>query len=563
MLAALEATPPPVPRRERAVAYLDALASLQPRQLAYRLRRLLPPALLASGLRETDPPLWQPLAPGTGASNSPQSGPQPPPHLDGVLRAVGVERAREADDLWVSHGRDDLLFSFTLHAFDELARYVTSERSADGDAFWFALLEEWLEWCDAPALPGWHPYPLSRRVTAWSAALSEGGWGADLERRMTRSLVRQVRYLGRCVEHDIGGNHVLENAVALVIGGTCLGITRSARRGRRLLRRELGRQILADGGHLERSPSYHRELLERLSDTRTVLQRAGAAAPELDQACAAMETWLGAIAGPDGSLPRFNDSWDGAPVRPADDAMTELVASGFLTLRSGRDQVVLDVGPLCPPHLPPHAHADALSFVLWVDGKPLVVDPGSGSYHGPPRAWSRATATHNTVEVAGRDQCVFLGDFRAARLPRVSYRVVAREDDHVLVAAAHDGYRRLEPPALHRRVFCWLPGDGLVVVDAVTGTHPTRSRLHLAPGAEPDAGPLAIKTLWDAEFELLEGTVAPYLGGFEPGTVLEQRPRSGTLHGWTLLRSGAEVSVADGKVVVRRSGRPDVVFDAP
>ena len=195
----------------------------------------MPPRLLAAGLSDADPPGWRPLAAGAGLVSAPQSGPVPPPHSRGVFEAVGMARPAGDAEIWSSGGPTDLLFAFTVHAFDELPRYLAGGRDRQGDAFWEDVLEDWLRRCSTPTEPGWHPYPLAQRIVAWCAALSAGGWDPGLERLLRRSLTRQIRYLRRCVEHDIGGNHVLEEAVALALGGLCLGMRPAARRGRRLL----------------------------------------------------------------------------------------------------------------------------------------------------------------------------------------------------------------------------------------------------------------------------------------------------------------------------------------
>jgi uncharacterized heparinase superfamily protein len=551
------------PKLARAGAYVDAVLGLQPRQIAFRPRRAVPPRLLALGLADEDAPGWRPLAAGAGRVSAPQSGPTEPPHLSGTFAAVGTARPAGGADTWASTGPDDLLFSFTVHGFDELPRYLAGARDPRGDAFWAGVVGDWLRRCSRPAAPAWHPYPLSRRIVAWCAALSAGGWDRSLEVAMRRSLTRQVRYLRRSVEHEVGGNHVLENAIALLVGGECLGVAGAARHGRRLLVRELPRQLLDDGGHFEGSPSYHRQVLDRLLDAKAVADRADAPLPELDSACRDMAGWLSELAGPDGRLPLLSDAWDGPPVASRADSPLTVTSSGYVVLRHGADQAVLDLAPLGPRHLPAHAHADALSFVLWADGTPLVVDPGSGGYRGPVRRWSRATASHNTVEIDGEDQCVFLGDFRAARLPRV-VRAVDRRDDAVIVAARHDGYARLPDPVEHRRTYCWLPGDGLVVVDALhaRGRHRSVSRLNLAAGGDERPGSVRARPLFDAPFERGAGRVAPYLGVFSPCTVLEQAADTGerAVQGWSLLRSEAEVRREGDEISVQRPDREPVRF---
>jgi hypothetical protein len=81
----------------------------------------------------------------------------------------------------------------------------------------------------------------------------------------------------------------------------------------------------------------------------------------------------------------------------------------------GADEVriVFDVGRLGYLGIAAHGHADALSVLLSAGGQPLLVDPGTYSYHGP-LAWRehfRSTGAHNTVEVDGRSQSVSGGRF--------------------------------------------------------------------------------------------------------------------------------------------------------
>jgi uncharacterized heparinase superfamily protein len=546
----------------RARLLADAARQVTWRQALGRPRRLLHPAVLAG--RSPGTTTFEPLARGLAVEEAPQSGPLPPPHLDGTFRAVGREREARDPELWSGTG-DGLLFLFHLHGFSDLARYTAGERSGDGDAFWTGVLERWLRSCGRPGGAAWHPFPTSSRVLSWCAALSAGGWSPALADALAASLAWQLQMLRRSVEDDVGGNHVLRNAAALVVGGVCCGDKSARRRGEGVLERELPRQILADGGHEERSPSYTRLVLRDLADSAEVLRRAERpVSSSLEEAIARMRAALGALVGPDGRLPRMNDAWDGPALEQLPGRVHELAASGWVVFRDGADQAVIDVGPLCPPHLPPHAHADALSFVLWGDGRPVVVDPGTGSYEPEDRGWARATRSHATVEVDGQDQCVFWGVFRASLLPRVSRGPLDMRPDAALLTARHDGYRRLPDPVEHVRTFCWLPGDGIVVVDRLRARAPHEivSSIPLAEGS----GPFRVRPLRpDTEVTQRETTVAPYLGALRSGVALEQRARVAPDEpfGWILTRSEARV-VIEGEVArVERPGRGDVSFTLP
>jgi len=68
----------------------------------------VPPGILAPGLREFSPPGWRPLAGGPGGRRDPSSEALSAPHLDGVLKAVGVRRSFGNPSLWERQGEDPL-----------------------------------------------------------------------------------------------------------------------------------------------------------------------------------------------------------------------------------------------------------------------------------------------------------------------------------------------------------------------------------------------------------------------------------------------------------------------
>lgn len=120
---------------------------------------------------------------------------------------------------------------------------------------------------------GWEAYPLSLRIANWVKWALCGG---ELSERAVESLVLQARYLARSVEYHLLGNHLFANAKALVFAGAFFAGREAEgwlRRGLAILEREVGEQVLADGGHFERSPMYHALILEDVLD---LLNLAGA-----------------------------------------------------------------------------------------------------------------------------------------------------------------------------------------------------------------------------------------------------------------------------------------------
>ena len=110
-----------------------------------------------------------------------------------------------------------------------------------------------------------------------------------------------------------------------------------------------------------------------------------------------------------------------------------------------------------------HAHADALSIELRIDGVDIFADPGTYTYHGEAawRSYFRSTRGHNTLELDGEDQSVPGGEFFWTQ--HAESEVLESSDDPgaLMWRGRHSGYMRLPVPAMHART---------VKLDLATGT---------------------------------------------------------------------------------------------
>ena len=395
-----------------------------------------------------------------------------------------------------------------------------------------AFVDLWRSWAAATPFgrgDPWSPYVASLRAWALCGTYAALVAGSPIQPEVDASLHRHARFLRWHLEHDVGGNHLLKNLKALAGLGVFLGDERLVRLAAAGLRRQIPVQILPDGGHYERSPSYHCQVLADLVDVEGLLAATGRpAVPGLAGAVEVMRTWLGVMLMPDGDVPLFNDSvLVGAdrlallrPTPPPRERLTVLPASGYVVVRPDPSiHLVADVGDPCPPDLPAHAHADCLSFELAAGGRRVVVDTGTSTYEpGPVRAAERTTAAHTTLTVDGADQTEVWGTFRAARL---AHGRLERADDDgrvVTVVASHDGYRRLPGRPVHRRTW-QLTETEVSVVDQVLGEgdHDVAFFVHLT---WPDAVIVDWTTPQEAEITEASATHATGFGQTVEGRVL-------------------------------------------
>jgi len=393
-----------------------------------------------------------------------------------------------------SHADAPLLWRFHLHYWD-WAWGLAADPDRDGARTTFARL--WQSWREATTFgsgEGWHPYPAALRAWSWCGLHRDLVAGSGIERSYVGELAVHTGFLRRHLETDLRGNHLIKDLKALVGLAVFFADERLLRQALRRLIGQLAQQILADGGHYERSPAYHCQVLADLIDVAGLIAASGRAdVSKIVETIARMRLWLGNVLGPGGTLPMLNDGYpqaDGllAVLRPEVRQETRLhllAGTGLVRVSVGRWWLLADVGGPCPDGLSGHAHADALSCLLYADGAPVLVDTGTSTYEpGPVRRYERSTAAHSTVQVDGADSTEVWGVFRVARRARVSGLAARPGSSGFTCEAVHDGFRRLPGRPLHHRRWS-LTEDELRVDDLITGRgrHEIVVRWHLAVGS--------------------------------------------------------------------------------
>ena len=414
---------------------------------------------------------------------------------------LNAQRAVESPDDW-DRFEWPRLWRYNLHYFDDLNAQGAERRTA-----WHrALIARWIVENPPASGTGWEPYPTSLRIVNWIK------WSLDghaLEPEWQESLAIQSRWLRKRLEWHLLGNHLFVNAKAMVFAGTFFSDDEAETwlaAGLRILDREITEQILADGGQFERSPLYHALALEDVLDLVNLAQAYPGRIPQatVDQwraTAAGMLGWLNAMTHPDGTIVLFNDAAFGIAPDPNEidgyaarlgvtatslsQGVTYLKDTGYVRIEAGPAMAFLDVAPIGPDYMPGHGHADTLTFELSLFGERWIVDSGCSTYEvGPERLRQRGTAAHNTVVVDDADSSEVWGGFRVARRAGVSGFSLSGGDEHIGVAASHDGYLRLSGRVTHTRSWTLSP-TALEIVDDLTGRYRSAvARILLHPDVE-------------------------------------------------------------------------------
>jgi hypothetical protein len=479
------------------------------------------------------------------------------------------------------------LWRFHLHYFDAAVDLGRAFQTTENPQYWSTFMRLTSDWMDnnPPRQgDGWHPYTISLRLVNWIRAffLFEQCFTAEpsFRNRFLASLHRQVHALRRNVEYDVTGNHLIKNGKALVFAGAFVQGEEAARwfhQGLRLLVEQAAEQVLTDGGHYERSPLYHVQVLMDYLDVLVLLPVECEERAQLVVVVQRMMDFLRDILHPDRTLPLFNDcvlmteptpevilrygravTATSATISGVSPDTQSFVDSGYYVFRAADHFLILDCGPVCPDHLPPHAHCDLLSFELSIGQQRIMTNSGTYVYEaGPWRDAFRGTAAHNTVQVDDEEQSAIWSSFRVGRRARVWDVEVRQLAPGVYFRGAYRGFggNRMA----HWRELFLLPGPCWIIMDTL-GRHRgseslvATSAVHFYPGVEvamqaPEVhvrrGDVQLKLLSmdGTPFTLDEAWFSPELGRKERNPVLRCRVQGRLPLCWGLVIAGGHLTV--------------------
>ncbi len=350
-----------------------------------------------------------------------------------------------------------------LLSFDWL-RHLRAAESGITRANGRALVDEWIALQGSWHPLAWRPDVLSRRIISWLSQATLVLQDADVRfyRRFLRSLVRQVRYLRYTAGDARSGVARLEATIALTYAALCIaGQARHIKFATERLRHDIERQILPDGGHIDRNPGAVIDLLLDFLPLRQVFASRNIAPPQaLLNAIDRMMPMLRFFRHSEGTFAHFN----GMGATPADLLLTLLAYdetrgaplshaphSAYQRVEAGGGVLIMDTGRAPPIDMSLEAHAGCLSFEFSSPKQSLIV-VNCGMPAMSRDAWrqhARGTAAHSTVTFNETSSARFVESttFRhmlggAPMLAGPSHVSVTRETgaDSIVLRTAHDGY---------------------------------------------------------------------------------------------------------------------------
>ncbi len=366
-----------------------------------------------------------------------------------------------------------------------------------------ALVGSWLTYCSQWDPLVWRPDLVGRRLISW---LGQGRLLLDdaeptYRSGMLQSMAHQARHLARASVFAEAGPPRLTAAIGLIMSGLCLPEgDKRLERGLKALDLELAGQVLADGGHIDRNPSTHHQVLRDLITVRAGLDADRREIPTgLQNAIDRMAPMVRFFRHGDRGLALFNGGFEDAAdaldltLAKADakgKAPESAPDSGFERLACGRTLVLIDVGCAAADGAP--GHAGPLSFELSDGRERLIVNCGAAL---PATSdWGRAmaaTAAHSTLTLSDRNSVEIGDDGRLANRPARVTCSRKEADGRIWLEAEHDGYRPTFGVVHRRRLYIDETGEDIRGEDQVLAADPRKSdglrfavRFHLHPAVQ-------------------------------------------------------------------------------
>lgn len=176
---------------------------------------------------------------------------------------------------------------------------------------------------------------------------------------------------------------------------------------------------------------------------------------------------------------------------PCDDSVSRIYnISGYGLFKNDNYGVVSFAGPKGTNGTGGHGHNDKCSFVLQVNGKPILVDPGTYIYNPSTmeRFALKKTSIHNTVVIDGQEQSDIKPNLVFGLKSDIQSTIdCIFKDGYFVIMMSHNGYSRLDTIGIVKRNLKFME-KAIDITDSVDGSgkHYIETSFNIHPNCHID-----------------------------------------------------------------------------
>ena len=341
---------------------------------------------------------------------------------------------------WVDSSKTHL-WNFNLHYFEYGIALVQKYKEKKEISYLEKFKELYLDWHEyfisKKNSDAWHPYTISLRIKNLLICLDilqdEMAEDESFFDLLIQDIYVMYLYLTKNQEKNLLGNHYFENLTAIYIASIFFCEKSVSDKFEKKIQNEISEQILEDGIHYERSMMYHNLILE---DLLRIYVCTNKREQRNDEFMNSLQTKICQMSDAVYSLefrnseriPLFNDA--GSNVSKTANQLLTAVGemlqyrpikkysfknAGYYSLENKELKVIFDCGEIASDYISGHGHCDALSFEMFYQNVPVLVNAGTFQYQTKLRQFFRSNQAHNTVQIDDRNQSEVWGEHRTAR----------------------------------------------------------------------------------------------------------------------------------------------------
>ena len=381
---------------------------------------------------------------------------------------------------------DDIEFIYNLQRMYKFSEAMNSLEFNDIQKL--SVIRFWIEKFPPQKGVSWMGFNCSIRLINWVKILAglETFETVDKEyiRIISLSMLQNIEFIEKNIEHHIPGNHVIFQYFALWLV-TFLFEDERKEKFARIFEKEFITEFHESGLHFELSTHYHLQVLQ-LGVYYLLINYENNHVPKLffDKIKKAFYV-LDAFSFKQNNLPLIGDNcynfFHNNLVEDSENLnylrklleideskesdITE-IKNEYLIAEKNKFKVIFDVGNIGMPQNPGHGHSDILSINFSYDGVPIFVDPGTRRYSNLPENLNlKRTFSHNTVSINGEDQAKLWGFFRWAFLPRPNVYHYYKKENSVTLEGNLNGFKNIGGAVHTRKII--LNNQSLVIYDEI------------------------------------------------------------------------------------------------